>query len=378
MSQPILPGATLGVLGSGQLGRMFAQAAQRMGYAVHVYSPDANSPAGQVAHREFVGAYDDAERLREFAKTVDVVTFEFENIPTAELGVIEEHVPLRPNARLLEATQERLREKTALAKLGLPVAPHAAIETPEDLAGAAASVGLPGILKTSAFGYDGKGQRRANDAAGLERAWEDLDRQRCVLERLIPFEFEISVVGARGTGGELALYDPFQNDHANHILDVTFAPAKIAPATRDAAHEIARGVLEGFDVVGVLCVEMFLLKDGSLILNEVAPRTHNSGHITLDGHETSQFEQQVRAICGLPLGPVGLRRGGAAMANLLGENWQAGEPNWKAALEDQDVRLHLYGKSEARAGRKMGHLNACGLTADAARASVKAARARLT
>lgn len=356
MSAAVEPGRTLGVMGGGQLGRMFVQAAQRMGYAVHVYSPESGSPAGQVANLEVCGEYTDQGALEAFAREVDVVTFEFENIPVEALAVVEEHAPVRPNARLLGATQERLREKSALSRLGLPVATHAAIVCVDDLAGAAAAVGFPAILKTSECGYDGKGQVRVQAESELADAWIALGQSRSVLEQLVPFVSEISVVAARGLDGAIAIYEPFLNHHTNHILDVTSVPAPIAPATVAAANEIARGVLEGFDVVGVLCVEMFLLADGSLILNEVAPRTHNSGHITIDAHETSQFEQQVRAICGLPLGSVERRGPAAAMVNLLGDLWGSTEPPWEAVLEDRDLSLHLYGKAHPRPGRKMGHL----------------------
>ncbi len=372
---PILPGATLGVLGGGQLGRMFALAARRMGYRVAVLVPGDDSPTGQVADREISARYDDLEAVEELARSVEVVSFEFENVPSATVAAAARHAPLRPPGALLHASQNRLREKRALGGLGLPVAPHAAVETPDDLGAAARRVGFPAILKTAAWGYDGKGQRRVESEAGLEAAWRELGAGPSVLEAEVPFVAEISIVGARGLDGEVALYEPFLNHHAAHILDVTVVPAPVTAATRAEAEAIGRAVLEGFDVAGLLCVEMFLLEDGGLVVNEVAPRPHNSGHLTIDAHVTSQFEQQVRAVCGLPLGSVDRLGPAAAMANLLGDLWSPeGPPRWPAALADPAVRLHLYGKGEMRPGRKMGHLTV--VAADAAEAERRVRNAR--
>lgn len=374
MSDPILPGAMLGVLGSGQLGRMFALAARRLGYRVAVLAPDDDSPTSQVADLSVRAPYDDLDAVARFAAAVDVVTFEFENVPSATVEAAVRHAPVRPNGRLLHASQDRLREKAALTSLGLPVAPHAPIVGDDDLAAAPDVVSMPAVLKTAAFGYDGKGQRRVDSVDALAPAWDELDRSRAVLEQFVDFTAEVSVVGARGLDGSVALYEPFLNHHANHILDVTVVPAPVSEATVRDAHRIARAVLEGFDVVGVLCVEMFLLADGGLVVNEIAPRTHNSGHVTIDAHVTSQFEQQVRAVCGLPLGAVDRVAPAAAMANLLGDVWEDGGARWDAALGDPGVRLHLYGKRDARRGRKMGHLSVLDRDADAAERRARAAR----
>lgn len=357
MSAPILPGAMLGVLGGGQLGRMFTMAARRMGYRVAVFSPEEDSPAGQLASAEVRAAYDDLDAVARFARDVDVVTFEFENVPSATAEVAGRHAPLRPGGDLLHHTQERSREKDALSGHGIPVAPYGVVEGPDDLAAAAATTGFPAVLKTASWGYDGLGQRVVRDAAGLAAAWDELGRPRAVLEQLVDFEAELSVVGARGPDGQVALYEPTLNRHASHILDVVLCPAPLPAAVRDRAEELARHVLEAFDVVGVLCIELFLLRDGGLLVNELAPRPHNSGHVTLDAHVTCQFEQQVRAVCGLPLGSTARRGPAAVMVNLLGDLWAGGTPDWSAALADRDVRLHLYGKRDARPGRKMGHLN---------------------
>lgn len=377
MSGPILPGATLGVLGGGQLGRMFAIAARRLGYHVRVFAPEEESPGAQAADWHTRASYDDLEAVERFAREVDVVTFEFENVPAATAEAAGRHAPLRPAGELLHTTQDRLREKRALRGLGLPVADFAEIESEADLAAAATAVPGGGVLKTAAWGYDGKGQARVHEVSELGAAWRGLGSPRCVLEAWVPFEREVSVVGARGLDGQLALYEPFENDHANHVLDVTRWPARITPATRDAAHEVARRVFEGLEVVGTLCVELFVLPTGEVLVNELAPRPHNSGHLTIDAHDTCQFEQQVRAVCGLPLGSVRSQRPAAAMANLLGDLWAGGEPDWAAALALPGVKLHLYGKSEARAGRKMGHLTATAATLDEAVRLVTTARERL-
>ncbi|MFT4569396.1 MAG: 5-(carboxyamino)imidazole ribonucleotide synthase [Hyphomicrobiaceae bacterium] len=374
MTRQILPGSTLGVLGGGQLGRMFALAARKLGYRVAVFAPDDDTPTGQIADLEVRASYDDLDAVEKFARATDVITFEFENVPAATVDAANKHAPVRPSGALLHAMQDRLREKRALAALGLPVARHATIETEKDLDPAFANVGAPAILKTAAWGYDGKGQRRIATREELESAWNDLGRARAVLEAVVSFEAEISVVATRGLNGSVSLYDPFLNHHANHILDVTISPAPISEATGIQAAAIARSVLEGYEVVGVVCVEMFLLPGGGLVVNEIAPRPHNSGHITIDAHTTSQFEQQVRAICGLPLGASTRRAPAAAMANLLGDLWSNGEPNWSAALSDPDLRLHLYGKDGARPGRKMGHLSIA--AADPAIAEERIRRAR--
>lgn len=389
----ILPGATVGVLGSGQLGRMFAIAARRMGYRVHTLSPGDDTPTGQVADREVRADYEDLDAVREFARGVSVVTFEFENVSSLATAAAEEHAPVRPAGRVLHVTQNRLREKAFLTGAGLPVTPYREVRSLDDLRSALDQLGTPSVLKTAGWGYDGKGQRRidrsgnAGDAGEAAAAWRDLNTTEAVLEAFVDFELELSVVAARGTkeaGSPFAAFDVAENRHENHILDVSVSPAvhpAVTPAVSSRAHEIARAVLEGLDVVGVLCVEMFLTKDGELLVNELAPRPHNSGHLTFDACVTSQFEQQLRAVCGLPLGSTKRLRP-AAMANLLGNLWHRGggapsEPNWAAACAHPDVKLHLYSKAEPRPGRKMGHLTAFGHDAESAIARVLAARGDL-
>jgi len=358
VSSVIQPGATLGVLGGGQLGRMFTMAARRMGYRVTVFAPEDDTPAGQIAFREIRAPYADLDAVRAFAREVDVVTFEFENVPTATAEAAAELAPVRPAGWLLHTTQQRRREKEALRKAGVPTVAFACAETEAELTAALQEVGAPAILKTAAWGYDGKGQRRLERAGDAPAAWRELGSPPVVVEAVASFEREISVIGARGLGGEVALYEPIANAHADHILDVSVCPAELAPAVRDRALEITRTLLQQWDVVGVMCVEMFLMPGGELLVNEVAPRPHNSGHLTIDAHVCSQFEQQVRAVCGLPLGATAAFAPAAAMANLLGDLWQAGPPDWAAACALPGVKLHLYGKTEARPGRKMGHLTA--------------------
>ena len=378
MSGPVLPGAMLGMLGGGQLGRMFALAARRMGYRVAVFAPEGDTPAGQVADREIRAAYEDLDAVQRFAQEVEVISFEFENVPAITTEAAARHAPVRPAGSLLETTQDRLREKTALRGLGLPVADFAAISSADDLEPAALQVAGRGVLKTAASGYDGKGQRRIESPAELAEAWKRLGSQRAVLEAWVPFEREISVVGVRGLDGSVELYDPVENAHSHHILDVSTLPARISDATRHSAREIARTVLQELEVVGVLCVEMFALPNGELLVNELAPRPHNSGHLTIDAHEVSQFEQQVRAICGLPLGSTRPTVAAAAMVNLMGELWLKGEPNWAGALAVPGIRLHLYGKDQPRRGRKMGHLVGTGETLDEVEQRALQARSALS
>jgi 5-(carboxyamino)imidazole ribonucleotide synthase len=379
--RPILPGAVLGVMGSGQLGRMFAIAARRMGYRVHTFSPEYDTPTGQVADEEVTASYDDEAEVRAFAKGISVLTFEFENVPSQTVEWAAEHCPVRPAGRVLHICQHRLREKEFLSGAGLPVAPFRRVESAEQLAAAAATLGLPGVLKTAAFGYDGKGQRKLVPGDDLTEAWRPFDGAPAVLEKFITFEREISVMVARGvqgdTQGNIVTWPVFENEHANHILDVTYCPARIAPEIAARARDLAMEVAEKLDLVGVLAVEMFLQQDGTILINELAPRPHNSGHLTFDACVTSQFEQQVRAVCGLPLGSTDLLRP-AAMANLLGDIWSGGEPDWAGLLALPGVKLHLYGKAVAKPGRKMGHLTAFGQTADDAAALVRTARAKLS
>jgi len=358
------PNAMLGVLGGGQLGRMFALAAHRLGFRVAVYSDDEDPPAGAVVDHHVRGDYADLDAVEDFARQVDVVTFEFENVPATTAEAAARHAPVRPDGSLLHAAQDRIREKRALRSLGLPVAKFAEIRSADDVVAAQLAVPGAGIVKTATSGYDGKGQRRVADASELHAAWSQVGAHPAVVESLVPFEREISVVGARGLDGEIALYEPFENSHVDQILDVTRWPARVTTETRNAALEVARSVLLGFDVVGVLCVEMFVLAGGDVIVNEIAPRPHNSGHLTIDAHVTSQFEQQARAVAGLPLGSVDAVAPAAAMANLLGDLWARGEPDWSRALCEPGLHLHLYAKREARPGRKMGHMTVSGSDAE--------------
>lgn len=373
------PGSVVGVLGSGQLGRMFALAARRMGYRVHAYSPEEDSPAGLVADVEVSAAYDDLDRLREFARGIDVLTFEFENVPRAALDALEGLVPIRPGAEALWVSQNREREKDFLGRVNVPVAPWAVVRSSSDLAAALSSVGAPAVLKTAAFGYDGKGQEKisSNDLSDAAKAWEALGRVPCVFESFIEFQREVSVIAARGLDGMTAFFPAFENEHSRHILDVTRCTAPLSPFEEKEAREIAQAILEALSYVGVLCVEMFHTSSGQLLVNEIAPRPHNSGHLTIDACVTSQFEQQLRAVCGLPLGSPELLRP-AAMANLLGDLWAGGPPRWERACGVPGVALHLYGKKEPRPGRKMGHLTALAQSPDEARRRVLSARAALT
>lgn len=371
--KPVLPGSTVGVLGSGQLGRMFAIAARRMGYRVHTFSPDEDTPTGQVADLEAKAAYEDLDAVRRFASGVDVVTFEFENVPTATAAAAEECAPVRPAGHILHTTQHRLREKTFLRDAGFPVTRFRRVGSRAELDGCAAAIGLPAILKSADFGYDGKGQFRLQHPSQFDQAWQAAGGREAVLEAMVDFACEISVVAARSTTGAFVHYGAVENQHANGILDLSLAPARVDLRIAARAEEIARAVLEKLEVVGVLCVEFFVCRDGDLLINELAPRPHNSGHFTFDANLTSQFEQQLRAVCGLPLGSVE-QFAPAAMANLLGEVWTDGEPDWSAAAAMPNVKIHLYGKVEPRPGRKMGHLTALAANRDQALADVQAAR----
>jgi 5-(carboxyamino)imidazole ribonucleotide synthase len=376
VNRVILPGSTIGVLGSGQLGRMLAIAARRMGYRVHTLSPGEDTPTGQVADAEITADYEDLDAIRAFARGVDVVTFEFENVSTEAAHAAAEIVPVRPSGSALHVTQQRAREKAFLADRGFPVAPFAKVNTVDELAVALGLVGLPAIVKTAAFGYDGKGQHRIDRVEDAEQVWSLVGHQDAILECLIDFSHELSVVAARGLDGRIAHFGALENIHRQHILDITIAPARVPPSVAAEAVRLTSAILEELDYVGVLCIELFLTCDGQLLINEIAPRPHNSGHFTFDACVTSQFEQQVRAVCGLPLGSTTQMRP-AAMANLLGDLWVNGEPDWAAALATPDVKLHLYGKTEARLGRKMGHLTAMADTPDAALGKVLAARGLL-
>ena len=372
----ILPNSTIGVFGSGQLGRMFAIEARKMGYRVHTFSPDTDTPTGQVADIETSAGYDDLDAVRDFARSVDVVTFEFENVPSATVEAAAEFVPVHPKGQILHTTQNRLREKTFLSTNGFPVTPYRHIKLVDDLYHAADDLGYPSVLKTAGFGYDGKGQAKLREPHDIESAFAAMNGNDAILEAFVNFEKEVSVVCARVIDGAFEHFGVIENSHANHILDVSFAPAAVTDAVHEEAVLIARSVAEAFDYVGTMCVEFFLAADGRLLVNEIAPRPHNSGHLTFGPCAASQFEQQVRAVCGLPLGSTQFFRP-AAMANLLGDVWADGEPDWAAALTDPRVKLHLYGKAEPKPGRKMGHLTATAETSAEAVQLVKGARKRL-
>ena len=372
----ITPGATLGVMGGGQLGAMFAMAAKRMGYRVEAFSDSADCPAAHHCDRVHVGAYDDPAALVAMARGLDVLTFEFENVSAAPLRALAGVVPVRPAPEVLFTTQDRGREKAFLLREGFACAPHRLVRSREELHAAVAAVGLPAVIKTAAFGYDGKGQQKLDAGAGpqeIDAAWNSLGECILIVEAWVDFQCEISVVAARGLDGSTAVFAPTRNHHRHHILDISSVPAGLPAAVLDSAREMAAAVLEKLDVVGVACVEFFVTRDGRVLVNEIAPRPHNSGHLTIFACETSQFEQQVRAICGLPLGSP-RQLAPAAMANLLGDCWKNGEPDWAAALTVPGVSLLLYGKGEPRPGRKMGHLTALADSVDEAIANVTRAR----
>lgn len=373
MSEYIAPGATIGVLGSGQLGRMFAIAARKMGYRIHTFSPGDDTPTGHVADLEMNASYNDLHAVEQFAKNVDVVTFEFENVPAETTACAAQFAPVRPGGHVLNVAQNRLREKRFLNDNGFPTTPFAEITTEEELNEALTKVGTPSVLKTAGWGYDGKGQAKIMSADDLMPAWERLAKQPAILEAFVDFKCEVSVVAARGVDGSFAHYGVMENIHANHILDVTVSHAPVSDKVYKQAVEVTQGIMDQLDVIGVLCVEFFLTSDDELLVNEMAPRPHNSGHITFDGCLTSQFEQQLRAICGLKLGATDYLRP-VAMANLLGDVWGNGVPDWRACSEFSNVKIHLYGKGEPKPGRKMGHLTCLADTREQAMQQVIAAR----
>ena len=348
----IAPGATVGILGGGQLGRMLAIAAAPLGYRCHIFSPEPDGPAAQVAAAETVAPYDDPAALDAFGAAVDVVTVEFENVPAEALERLARQVPVRPGARSLRIAQNRIAEKDFCRGLGLETTPYAPVEDAGGAAAADALIGRPAVLKTRTLGYDGKGQVLLAQGDDPLDAWrETLGGRPAILEALAPIEREVSVIVARGADGAVACFDPVENRHVNGILDVTLAPADLLPARAAGAQEGAARIARALDHVGVLCVELFVTADGRLLVNEIAPRVHNSGHWTIEGCATSQFAQHIRAVCGLPLGSTA-RRANAAMKNLIGADVE----RWPALAADPAAHLHLYGKADARAGRKMGHV----------------------
>ncbi len=372
----IVPNSTIGVFGSGQLGRMFAIEARKIGYRVHTFSPLTDTPTGQVADIETCAGYDDLDAVKKFAQSVDVVTFEFENVLSETVETAAQFVDVHPKGEILHTTQNRLREKTFLSSNGFPVTPFRQIKDVKELYQAADNFSFPCVLKTAGFGYDGKGQTKLSAPHDIDPAFLALNGAEAVLEAFVDFEKEISVVCSRDRKGNFAHYGVIENEHANHILDVSLAPAVVSEHVYKEAVEIARNIADTLGYVGTLCIEFFLTKDEKLLVNELAPRPHNSGHLTFDACVTSQFEQQVRAVCGLSLGSTEFYKP-AAMANLLGDLWQNGEPNWAAALTAPRVKLHLYGKADAKPGRKMGHITATEDSALAAAELVRSSRGKL-
>ena len=344
-------GATIGILGGGQLGRMLSVAAARLGYRSHIFEPSANPPAADVAHALTTASYDDAAALTAFAETVDVITYEFENIPTAALDLLEALRPIRPNRRALAIAQDRILEKDFLTGLGLTCAPYRAVNTAAEMAAAVAEIGTPSILKTTRLGYDGKGQARLTSAKDADAAFASMNGAPSVLEGFIDFSHEVSVIAARGLDQSVACYDPGENVHRSGILHTTTLPARLTPVQRSDAILLAARILNALDYVGVMGVEIFVTAKG-LIVNEIAPRVHNSGHWTQNGCAVDQFEQHIRAVAGLPLGD-GARHSDVVMENLIGDDID----RLPQILRENDAALHLYGKAEARPGRKMGHVN---------------------
>ncbi|MBP8214990.1 MAG: 5-(carboxyamino)imidazole ribonucleotide synthase [Propionivibrio sp.] len=360
----IQPGATLGLLGGGQLGRMFVLAARALGYRVTVLDLDADSPAAQVADHHLAAAYDDESALEQLARECAAVTTEFENVPAASLEFLAARVPVRPGANAVAIAQDRALEKRFLLDNGLATARFAIVDGEAAIASAVREVGAPALLKTTRLGYDGKGQARVDDLDAAQKAFVELGSVPCVLEERVALEREISVVLARGADGEVRCYPVTENRHRDGILDVSLAPARVAEDLAMSAIAIATTIAAKLDYCGVLAVEFFICTDGRLLVNEFAPRPHNSGHWTLDAAATSQFEQQVRALCGRPLGDS-RTHAAAAMVNLLGDIWDgAHSPAWEGVQRRPGARLHLYGKREARPGRKMGHVTCIGDTAE--------------
>lgn len=371
----ILPGATLGVLGGGQLGRMFALAARVMGYRVVVLDPDPLSPAGQVADVHLRAPYTDAVALLRMGELCQAVTTEFENVPAKSLEILARRTFVAPAPRIVQLAQDRLYEKACADEYGCATAPYANIEDEGELVSAWAQRSAPALLKTRRLGYDGKGQRQVHDLDELVAAYDALGRVPCLLEERLPLAGEFSVLLARNSAGEIAFFPLAENLHRRGILDMSIVPARLPEAVAEAARQMALRIAEGLGYVGVLAVEFFLLQDGRVVFNEMAPRPHNSGHYTLDACVTDQFEQQVRALCGLPLGDTRLLSP-VVMVNLLGDIWARG-PRWQALLRHGGVKLHLYGKAEARPGRKMGHYNCLAPTLEAALELAETTRAEL-
>ncbi len=351
ISSPLPPGSTVGILGGGQLARMLSLAASRLGLDCHIFAPEADSPAFPVSAARTVAAYDDFAALEAFAAKVDVVTYEFENVPGDTAGFLDAHVPVAPGVAALKTAQDRIAEKTFISGLGIPVAPFADVSGLASLEAGLARIGRPAVLKTRRFGYDGKGQTKIYEGTDPAAAFGEIGRQPAILEGFVRFEKEISVIAARSWSGEVAVYDVPENHHENHILKTSTVPARISPAVAEEARAFGSRIIAALDYVGVIGVEMFVAGD-DVIVNEIAPRVHNSGHWTMDACAVSQFEQHIRAVCGWPLGSPE-RYGDVVMTNLLGDDVH----RWGELAAEPRVHIHLYGKREARPGRKMGHFN---------------------
>lgn len=373
------PGSTIGVLGGGQLGRMLALDARRSGYRVVIFTNEPRGcPAGQVADVEINASYADAEALKSFLSQVDVVTAEFENIPDACLQAVEAVRPLRPGRKAIYTTQNREREKTFLRDHGIACAPFRVVENLAGLERAVAELGRPCVVKTAAFGYDGKGQAKITAESDLAAVWKGFEGAHAVVEQWVEFVCEVSVVGARGIDGRMTTHGCVENIHEHHILDITIAPARVAPEVAVRAEELWRGVAEGLDYIGTMAVEMFVRRNGEVLVNEIAPRPHNSGHYTIDACRTNQFQQQQRAVCGLPLGDAS-QHTPAVMVNLLGDVWpdEQTQPDWMPVLGHPGAKLHLYGKQRAVFRRKMGHFTVLGSSVDEALADARAIKAAM-
>ena len=355
--KPILPGSTIGILGGGQLARMLAIEGQKMGYKILVFNPTKNCPALSVAHEVIVGSFSDVSAVKAFAKLVDVITFEFESVPVDALKSCLNLTPMHPDLHVFETVQDRIREKSFLKQNNLPVANFEII----DGEALTSSLQFPCVLKTAHGGYDGKGQKIVKSKQDLQRSWNDLNRQPCTLEEFVDLKSEISVIVARSENGEIASLGPIENQHKNHILDYSIYPAQISAEATGTALELATKIAHAFDLIGLICIEFFLTAEEQILINEIAPRTHNSGHLSIEGFSTNQFEQQIRAICGLKLGEFSPTAPQCAMINILGDSWnESHAPDWEALFSHTNLKLHLYGKDQARPGRKMGHVTLTG------------------
>lgn len=372
---PLLPGATLGILGGGQLGRYMAIIAQQRGYRVAVLDPQEDAPAHQVAHHRIVAAYDDPLALEHLADLCQAVTFEFENVPATSLAPFQKaKVRIHPGAKALSVCQDRILEKTLVNSCGIDTARWSPIRCESDLASAMERFGQSGILKTARSGYDGKGQAKVRHTTEAIQAWKNMGEVECVLEEIVPFSMECSVLAARDVEGNCFTHPVCENMHTHHILDVTVSPARVSESAARAMRSRTARIAQELEYVGHLAVEFFVLPDGEVLVNEIAPRPHNSGHLTIDTAMASQFEEHVRCVTGWPVLPYEMNVQAAAMSNLLGDLWKMGEPCWEKLAEHPNVRLHLYGKASARPGRKMGHITGWGETADEAERAVREAR----